>query len=173
MNGIDSKADAARGGGDGDNAGDGENVGGIGDYGFGDLSALSAEAMGHRLDGFGVNLLVRQVARTVEFLREVLGFAVLRQSDDYAVLAWRGRLFQLHADATYAAHPLPAHLPEAGLRGAGVELRLYRADPDRAEQRARVHGYEILQASADKPHGLRECFLLDPDGYCWVPSARI
>lgn len=174
MNGIDSKADAAHAGGDGDNAGDGgDNTGGIGGHDFDDLSALSAEQMGHRLDGFGVNLLVRQVARTVEFLREALEFTVLRQSDDYAVLAWRGRLFQLHADATYAAHPLPAHLPEAGLRGAGVELRLYRADPDRAEQRARVHGYEILQAAADKPHGLRECFLLDPDGYCWVPSARI
>ena len=154
--------------------GDGDAGGGDGiDHGFDDLSALSAEEMGHRLDGFGVNLLVRQVARTVEFLREALEFTVLRQSDDYAVLAWRGRLFQLHADATYAAHPLPAHLPEAGLRGAGVELRLYRADPDRAEQRAHARGYEVLQATADKPHGLRECFLLDPDGYCWVPSARI
>jgi len=145
---------------------------GAGGHGFGDLSALSAEEMGHRLDGFGINLLVRRVARAVDFLRDVLGFAVLRQSDDYAVLAWRGRLFQLHADATYAAHPLPAHLPEAGLRGAGVELRLYQTDPDQAEQRARDGGYEVLQAAADKPHGLRECFLLDPDGYCWVPSAR-
>lgn len=140
---------------------------------FGDISEISAEAMGHRLDGFGVNLLVRDVARAVAFMHDVLGFDVLRASADYAVLAWRGRLFQLHADATYAAHPLPAHLPEVGLRGAGVELRLYESDPDSAEQRARSGGYEILQSSADKPHGLRECFLLDPDGYCWVPSTRI
>ncbi|MGR3983992.1 MAG: glyoxalase, partial [Gammaproteobacteria bacterium] len=45
--------------------------------------------------------------------------------------------------------------------------------PDAAEKRARAGGYEVLQASADKPHGLRECFLLDPDGYCWVPSMRL
>lgn len=139
---------------------------------FGDIAALNAAEMGHRLDGFGVNLLVRDVARAVAFMRDVLAFDVLRASEDYAVLAWRGRLFQLHADATYSSHPLPAHLPAAGLRGAGVELRLYQTDPDAAEQRAREGGYEILQVTADKPHGLRECFLLDPDGYCWAPSMR-
>lgn len=144
-----------------------------GDHGFGDLSDISAAEMGRRLDGFGVNLLVREAPRTVEFLRDVLRFDVLRASEDYAVLAWRGRLFQLHADATYASHPLPAHLPAAGLRGAGAELRLYQADPDAAEQRARAGGYTVLQSTADKPHGLRECFLLDPDGYCWVPSTRL
>lgn len=138
-----------------------------------DLSELSAEEMGHRLTGFGINLLVRRVDRSVAFLRDVLQFTALRQSGDYAVLSHRKRLYQLHADSTYAAHPLPAHLPEAGLRGAGVELRLYQVDPDRAESRARKNGYPVLQATADKPHGLRECFLLDPDGYCWVPSVKI
>jgi len=91
-----------------------------GDDSFAAIADLSAEAMGHRLDGFGVNMLVRDIARTVAFMRDVLGFDALRVSEDYAVLAWRGKLFQLHADATYAAHPLPAHLPEVGLRGAGV-----------------------------------------------------
>jgi hypothetical protein len=27
-----------------------------------------------------------------------------------------------------------------------------------------------LAASEDKPHGLRECYLLDPEGYVWVPG---
>jgi len=144
-----------------------------GDDSFAAIADLSAEAMGHRLDGFGVNMLVRDIARTVAFMRDVLGFDALRVSEDYAVLAWRGKLFQLHADATYAAHPLPAHLPEVGLRGAGVELRIYQTDPDAAERRARDGGYVVLQSTADKPHGLRECFLLDPDGYCWAPSTRI
>jgi len=152
---------------------DGDGVTGRDDADFNDIADLSAEAMGHRLRGFGVNLLVRDVARAAGFMRDVLGFDVLRASDDYAVLAWRGRWFQLHADATYSSHPLPAHLPADNLRGAGIELRLYEVDPDAAERRARSGGYEILQAAADKPHGLRECFLLDPDGYCWVPSTRI
>jgi len=129
--------------------------------------------MGHLLEGFGINLLVKQVDRTVEFLTIVLQFKILRQSRDYAVLAYRHRLYQLHADATYGSHPLTALLPEAGIRGAGIELRLYQVDPDSAESRARKGGYEILQSTADKPHGLRECFLLDPDGYCWVPSMKI
>ena len=138
-----------------------------------DLADLDAAAMGHLLDGFGINLLVRQVAATAQFMHQVLQFDIRRQSPDYAVLSHRGVLYQLHADHTYHAHPLLAHLPQAGLRGAGIELHLYQVDPDAAEQRARAGGYQVLQSSTDKPHGLRECFLLDPDGYCWVVSMRI
>ncbi len=137
-----------------------------------EISELNAEQMGHRLTGFGINLLVKCVDRSAKFLHEVLRFAILRQSADYAVLAHRKRLYQLHADATYHTHPLAAHLPQVELRGAGVELRLYQMSPDHAERRARNGGYQILQSTADKPHGLRECFLLDPDGYCWVPSVK-
>lgn len=137
------------------------------------IAKLTAEEMGHALAGFGINLLVRRVDNTVDFLREVLGFAVLRQAIDYAVLAHREALYQLHADTTYHSHPLYGLLPEAGLRGVGVELRLYQVSPDAAERRAGKHGYTILQPSTDKPHGLRECYLLDPDGYCWVPSMKI
>lgn len=138
-----------------------------------ELSEVDAGEMGRMLRGFGINLLVRRVDGAAQFLRHVLRFKILRQSADYAVLSHRRRLYQLHADPTYAAHPLGALLPEAGLRGIGVELRLYQVDPDRAEGRARQGGYAVLQPTADKPHGLRECFLLDPDGYCWVPSVKI
>ncbi|MGR3985223.1 MAG: glyoxalase, partial [Gammaproteobacteria bacterium] len=118
-----------------------------------DLRNLSADELGRLLDGFGVNLLARRVAANAEFLQRVLQFEILRQSDDYAVLAHRECWVQLHADATYASHPLSALLPEAGMRGLGLELRLYQVDPDAAEKRARAGGYEVLQASADKPHG--------------------
>ncbi|MGI9347229.1 MAG: VOC family protein [Gammaproteobacteria bacterium] len=136
------------------------------------IAGLSAEQVGWLLEGFGVNLLVRRIADNTAFLREVLGFHVLRADDFYALLEHRGHLHQLHVDATYHAHPLAALLPTCDLRGAGVELRLYGLDPDVAETRARNGGYEVLQSTADKPHGLRECFLLDPDGYCWVPSMK-
>ena len=137
-----------------------------------DLDKINAAEMGHLLEGFGINLLATRVDQTVAFLHEVLGFEIRRQSGDYAVLAHRDQLYQLHADSTYSTHPLAALLPEAGLRGVGVELRVYQVDPDQAESRAREKGYEVLQATTDKPHGLRECFLLDPDGYCWVPSVK-
>ncbi len=138
-----------------------------------DFESLSGDELGHLLEDFGINLLVSNVSKTVLFLKQVLDFAVLRSSDDYAVLRHRGRLYQLHGDQTYSSHPLLSVIPESGLRGGGVELRLFELDPDRAEKRAIAGGYMVLQATTDKPHGLRECFLLDPDGYCWVPSTRI
>lgn len=137
------------------------------------IETMSGEEMGHALEGFGINLLVSNTERTAEFLQHVIGFEVLRLSADYAVLKHRGRLYQLHADGTYGNHPLLSVLPENGLRGAGVELRLFDIDPDEAEKRAVDGNYTVLQSTADKPHGLRECFLLDPDGYCWVPSIKI
>ncbi len=137
------------------------------------FESLSAVEVGHLLEGFGLNLLVRQTERTARFLESMFDFAVLRLSCDYAVLQHRKILYQLHADSTYHAHPLPGILPENGVRGAGVELRLYQVDPDVAERKARQAGHVILQETRDKPHGLRECYLLDPDGYCWVPSIKI
>ena len=148
------------------------NIANIDNAALHSIEELTAEQVGHLLEGFGVNLLVRRIADNVAFLREVLGFRVLRADDAYALLEHRGHLHQLHIDATYHAHPLAALLPSADVRGAGVELRLYGIDPDAAEVRARNGGYEVLQSTADKPHGLRECFLLDPDGYCWVPSVK-
>lgn len=135
-----------------------------------EFEQLGAAEVGRLLHGFGINLLVKQVAHSVQFLQHVLDFQVLRQSSEYAVLAHRQQYYQLHADSTYTAHPLHALLPQADLRGIGVELRLYQIDPQQAENRAREQDYTVLQTTTDKPHGLRECFLLDPNGYCWVPS---
>ena len=134
---------------------------------------IDGAEFGRMLRGFGVNILVSDVARSCEFLSGVLHCEVLRQSDDFAILRQGQQLFQLHVDGTYAENPYLSCLPEAGFRGAGVELRLFDIDPDQAEQRARDAGFDILQTSTDKPHGLRECYLLGPDGYCWVPSRAL
>jgi len=141
---------------------------------------VSAEEFGRSLRGFGINLLVKETARTIAFLERVFGFEAVRQSADYAIMRLpelhatsvklAPALVQLHADHTYSANPLPSLLPENGARGGGAELRLYDIDPDMAEEKAQENGYMVLQPSSDKPHGLRECFILDPDGYCWVPS---
>jgi catechol 2,3-dioxygenase-like lactoylglutathione lyase family enzyme len=131
-----------------------------------------AEQVGHGLQGFGVNLLVRDVKRTLEFLQTVFDFESLSDSNDYALLKFGGQIYQFHGDHTYSQNPLPTLLPENGPRGGGIELRLFGVDPDQAEKIAAQHSYEILMPSADKPHGLRECFILDPDGYCWVPSVK-
>lgn len=138
-----------------------------------DLETASGPEVGHALSGFGINMLVRNTRRTAEFLTQVLGFEDIRVAQDYALLRRGSQVVQLHPDETYAENPLLSLLPEAGARGAGVELRLFDLDPDVAEAQAREGGYTVLRESRDRPHGLRECFLLDPDGYCWVPSRKI
>ena len=137
------------------------------------IENISGPEMGHLLKGFGINLLVSNTERTATFLKTVLGFECLRLSPDYAVLKHGDTLYQLHSDSTYGSHPLLSVIPENGARGAGIELRLFQVDPDDAERKAVKGDYHVLQNTANKPHGLRECFLLDPDGYCWVPSIRI
>jgi catechol 2,3-dioxygenase-like lactoylglutathione lyase family enzyme len=137
-----------------------------------DYDTISAPDFGRSLSGLGLNLLVRDVPRMVAFLNDIFGMTAHQASRDFAILRYGGQVFQLHSDPTFANHPLAALLPEAGPRGAGIELRLYETDPDTAAAAAEAHAHEttILQAAANKPHGLREAVILCENGYAWVPS---
>ncbi|MGB8815566.1 MAG: glyoxalase [Paracoccaceae bacterium] len=140
-----------------------------------DYDTVAAQEFGHSLTGLSLNLLVRDVLAEATFLTAVFGMQAYRTSRDFAVLVYAGQAFQLHSDATYASHPLPSLLPEAGARGAGIELRLHETDPDQACARAaQFAGAIVLQTPRDKvAHGLREAVILCPQGYAWVPSRRI
>ena len=131
---------------------------------------MPADAYGRSLKGFGVNLLVRDVPRAVAFQTAVLGVELIYADRDFAVLRHGEQDWMLHADHTYSEHPLLGLTGDGAIRGAGAELRLYDIDPDDAETRARARGETVLAAAADKPHGLREVYIADPDGYVWVPS---
>jgi catechol 2,3-dioxygenase-like lactoylglutathione lyase family enzyme len=131
---------------------------------------MSAEDYGRSLRGFGVNLLVSDVERAVAFQTEVLGAEVVYADADFAVLRARGAEWMLHADHTYSEHELKGSLRPDIARGIGVELRLHDSDPDAAEARARARGDTVLAGAMDKPHGLREAYIVDPDGYVWVPD---
>ncbi len=134
---------------------------------------MTAPEYGRSLRGFGINLLVRDVARSSAFLIDILGLEKVYANPDFAVLRHAGHDIILHADHTYGDHPLLALTGDGAIRGAGAEFRLYGLDPDAAEARARASGETVLAESRDKPHGLRECYLADPDGYVWVPSAAL
>lgn len=135
-----------------------------------DLDTVSPDAFWSSLRGLGINILVSNVPRCIDFLTYVFAMRAHQGSADFAIMVYQSQVFQLHSDATYAAHPLQALLPENPLRGLGVELRLYDSDPDTAAVQAEAMGAMILQAPSDKPHGLRDCAILGPDGYLWVPS---
>jgi predicted enzyme related to lactoylglutathione lyase len=135
-----------------------------------DYETVGAEVFGASLRGIGLNLLVRDVEVEVAFLSEVFGMGAHRVSRDFAIMSYGAQVFQLHSDGTYGANPLLGLVPEAPPRGAGLEIRLYDTDPDAAASRAEAAGGHILQAPTDKPHGLREAYILCENGYAWVPS---
>lgn len=139
-----------------------------------DFETVTPETFGRSLTGLGINLLVTDVVARTRFLADVFGVTPHRVSSDFAIMLHDGMPFMLHSDATYAGHPLPSLLPEAGARGAGLEIRLYGTDPDAARRRAaRWPDAVVLQEPTDKPHGLREAVILCPDGYAWVPSCPL
>jgi hypothetical protein len=110
-----------------------------------DDETVDATAFGRSLRGIGPNLVVRDMARSVAFLAGWFEMAAFRVSRDFAIQHYGGQVFQLHADPTFAAHPLAALLPEAGARGAGIELRLFDTDSDGAAARAPAVGGIVLQ----------------------------
>jgi catechol 2,3-dioxygenase-like lactoylglutathione lyase family enzyme len=131
---------------------------------------MSPPDYGRSLRGLGINMLVRDTARAAAFARDVLGLTVVYADPDLAVLRHGEHEWMVHADHTYDAHPLLPRTRVAALRGGGLELRVHDVDPDLACAAALKHGYEVLEHATNKPHGLREAYILDGDGYVWVPD---
>jgi len=134
---------------------------------------MPADEYGKSLSGLGINLLVNEIDRAIDFQTAVLNAQVVYSDPDFAVLQACGSRWMLHADHTYSDHPLGGSLHPKLARGIGVEIRLHGCDPDKAEAAARVRGDTVLAGAMDKPHGLREAYLIDPDGYIWVPDTPL
>jgi hypothetical protein len=135
---------------------------------------MPADAYGRSLPrGVGINLLVPEIEPMAAFLHKVLSANVLYADPDFAALVIEGSPVMLHADHAYLYHKL--HGIAAGLeaRGAGVEIRIFGCDPDRAEAAARRRGDVILAGAMNKQHGLRECHIIGPSGYVFAPSVTI
>ena len=124
--------------------------------------------------GLGLNLLVADLPRAARWQVAALGARILYWEADFAVMEAAGARWLLHSDRSYRAHPLRGAVADAPARGLGAEFRLYGLDPDAAEARARdLPEGAVLAPAADKPHGLREAHLVDPEGYVWVPSTPL
>ncbi len=135
-----------------------------------DYETTDADSFGRSLRGVGLNLLVRDVAAEVAFLKAVFGMQAFQATSDFAIMTYGDQVFQLHSDGTYHSNPLLTLVPENPPRGGGIEIRLYDTDPEEAVARAEAHGGTILQEPTDKPHGLREAYIVCENGYAWVPS---
>lgn len=128
----------------------------------------------HGLQGMSINLLVKEIEPQVRFVQQVLGVQVVYSDPDIAVYQHGEVQWMAHADHTYASSGNPLEQtgsPTSSIdRGGLVELRVHHCDPDAAESRARQLGYKVLTPAEDKPHGLREVYIKDTDGYIWVPD---
>lgn len=123
--------------------------------------------------GLGVNLLTRDVAEGARFAKDVLGATILHADEGFAAIRFGESVWKLHHDDTYRGNVVRGLVEGMEGRGAGVELRVYGCSPDQAEMQARAGGWTVLAGSMDKPHGLRECVILDNEGYVWVPGIGI
>ena len=107
------------------------------------------------------------------FVREVLRLPLATVGPNFAVLRHQGVDILFHRDDAYASTPdavVERDRAGAGARGLGVELRVYNVHPHAVEARAKHAGYDVLQATVAKPHGLLECYVQGPCNYVWVPS---
>ena len=57
---------------------------------------MSADAYGRSLRGLGINMLVRDVARSVGFLGDILGVEAVYRDQDFAVCRYQGQEWMLH-----------------------------------------------------------------------------
>ena len=135
-----------------------------------DYETVDADSFGKSLKGIGLNLLVRDVPAECAFLAEVFGMKTHQVTKDFAIVTYGDQVFQVHSDGTYHSNPLLSLVPETPPRGGGIEIRLYDSDPEEAAAKAEAFGATILQEPTDKPHGLRECYILCENGYAWVAS---
>jgi len=128
---------------------------------------------GQSLQGLTINLISANLERALIFQHDVLGADIVYHDTDFAVVRGYGAEWMIHADHTYDSHPLNATLAKLAHRGGTVELRLHGCDPDKAQAHAIAQDFTVLQSASDKPHGLREAYLLDSDGYLWVPDVPV
>jgi hypothetical protein len=133
---------------------------------------MPARDYGRSLKALTLGLLVRDILRALRFQQDVLHAEVVYSDPDFAALRGYGAEWMLHADHAYDQHPLGGLLAGTVRRGAGAEFRLHGCDPDRAEQAARRLGFQVLVPAKDMGHGLRETYLVDADGYVWVPDVH-
>ena len=112
-----------------------------------------------------IEIFVSDFQRSRAFY-ESLGFAMVRQWHDWAMLALGDNVLDLQGDehATIGPHYFT---PEIGRfpRGTGVEISIEVEEIDALYERARSLGLDIVKPIQDRPWKARDFRIADPDGY--------
>ena len=105
-------------------------------------------------DQLVVELLVRDLEASRRFY-ESIGFEFLYEKPGFVALGWEGHKFFLDAKPD-----LPP--PEETTR---MNVRVMVPDVDRQWERCNAAGAIVIAAIADRPYGLRDFTVRDPDGF--------
>jgi catechol 2,3-dioxygenase-like lactoylglutathione lyase family enzyme len=115
-----------------------------------------------------LELFVDDLEASIRFYQRALGFRLVRREADYASLELGGAILGLGPVAKLpAGTDGPGFTRDrlAGIRGAGVEIVLEVADVEAAFATAQRAQARIVEPPRDRPWGLRDFRVLDPDGY--------
>ena len=122
-----------------------------------------------------VELFVPDVEASVRFYTEKLGFAVQRMDREslggrelvsFAAIAM-GRAVLFVAHERLYGEALTAQ------RGAGIDVRIMVDDVDAMFRRATDNDVTIVHDIGDRPYGLRDFIIRDPDGFRLRFAARL
>ena len=130
---------------------------------------LATSGLGLRLE-----LFVEDMGESVRFYRRALGFEVVREvRGDYASLR--------SGDIMLGIGPI-AKLPDTGgyftrsiasqRRGLGVEIVMEVDDLSAAHRRVLNSGHTVFEPPQQRPWGLRDFRIVDPDGYYLRVTSR-
>jgi lactoylglutathione lyase len=130
---------------------------------------LATSGLGLRLE-----LFVEDMGESVRFYRRALGFEVVREErGDYASLR--------SGDITLGIGPI-ARLPDTGgyftrsiasqRRGLGVEIVMEVDDLSAAHRRVLNSGHTVFEPPQQRPWGLWDFRIVDPDGYYLRVTSR-
>jgi lactoylglutathione lyase len=117
------------------------------------------------VSGLRLELFVADVAASVAFYRDVLGFTVEREEPDYVPM----RLGDVRIAIGAQSGLPPGHHfgPEAlgRQKGVGVEIVIEVDDILACHQLAVESGYPLSRSLTGQPWGLTDFRVVDPDGY--------
>lgn len=104
-------------------------------------------------DQLVVEVFVQDIGRSTGFYRS-LGFELLRDDGTFVELTWEASKLFLEERPELATFTHPQ-----------ANVRIMVADVDAWWRRAQRIGARVFQPIADRPYGLRDFTIIDPDGF--------
>lgn len=117
-------------------------------------------------------LHVSKPERSIEFYTKILGFTLIRASEDYSDLRRDAVTLGIGtADSTGDENYVWPEI-ETTKKGVGVEIVFEVDDIHRFYEEVKATGYPIREDIRYQSHGLTDFRLVDPDGYYLRPTSR-